>query len=202
MMAAVTLAAVSTVLPPGPPAELDELTLVRARRGDERACRDLVLRYQRPVFALLSRMLTGAERAARVEDLAQETFLRVFRALPSFRSDGPARLSTWILTIASRLAVDELRRRRPVVVPLDDVATLAGPHRADAAAAHAGDRRALEEALRALDEETRAMLVMQVFHEIPVDELARVFDVAPGTIKSRLSRARTLLRERLPEAAP
>src|SRR5260221_14313014 len=69
--------------------ELDELTLARAQRGDEAAARALVERYQRRVFALLSRML-GGQRAL-VEDLAQETFLRVFRALPGFTAAGPAR---------------------------------------------------------------------------------------------------------------
>ncbi|HKE13731.1 MAG TPA: sigma-70 family RNA polymerase sigma factor, partial [Kofleriaceae bacterium] len=92
-----------------PAAELDALTLRRAQRGEQAACRALVERYQRPVFALLHRMV-GAGRADRVEDLAQETFLHVFRSLAGFAPLGPARLSTWILTIASRRAVDELRR--------------------------------------------------------------------------------------------
>src|SRR5215831_16089459 len=95
--------------------ELDDLTLARAQRGDEPACRTLVERYQRPVFALLGRMCGHA----RVEDLAQETFLRVFRALPRFDRSGPARLSTWILTVATRLALDELRRRPLRTVELD-----------------------------------------------------------------------------------
>jgi RNA polymerase sigma-70 factor (ECF subfamily) len=94
------------------PAELDELTVARAQRGDDRARRELVLRYQRPVFALLSRMLHGRASHTSVEDLAQETFLKVFRALPGFDRQGSARLSTWILTIATNLAIDELRRRR------------------------------------------------------------------------------------------
>src|SRR5262245_9009014 len=90
--------------------ELDEVTLARAKRGDERACRAFVETYQRQVFALISRLLG---RQPLVEDLAQETFLRAFRALASFDPRGPARLSTWLLTIASRLALDELRRRAP-----------------------------------------------------------------------------------------
>src|SRR5690349_21305814 len=92
------------------PPELDELTLARAQRGDEASCRSMVGRYQGPVFAMLGRRL-GSDGL--VEDLAQETFLRVFRALPGFRPAGRARLSSWILTIATRLALDELRRRRP-----------------------------------------------------------------------------------------
>src|SRR5687768_15947133 len=104
--------------PPGRAPELDELTLVRAQRGEDAACRALVTRYQRDVFALLSRLLGPAGMRGLVEDLAQETFLRAFRALPGFDRGGPARLSSWLLTIATRLALDELRRRRPHAEPL------------------------------------------------------------------------------------
>src|SRR3954471_11351835 len=91
--------------------ELDQLTVVRAQRGDHSAQTALIERYQRPVFSLLSRMLRGEH--ALTEDLAQDTFLRVLRGLPGFDVAGPARLSTWVLTIATRLALDHLRRRAP-----------------------------------------------------------------------------------------
>src|SRR5512147_89003 len=98
--------------PPPARAELDELTLRRARRGDEAAFRALVTTYQDQTYAFLWRM--GGARAARAwaEDLLQETFVRVFRARPGFDEGGAARLSTWILTIAARLALKELGRRR------------------------------------------------------------------------------------------
>src|SRR5215213_1464126 len=102
---------VRSVAPHHDERELDEVTLARAQRGDRAAQAMLVERYQRPVFALLSRMV-GRERAL-VEDLAQETFLRVLRSLAGFTVNGPARLSTWIVTIATRLALDHLRRRAP-----------------------------------------------------------------------------------------
>jgi len=88
--------------------ELDEITLARARRGDRDAFRQLVVAYQRPVHAVIGRMLVGVGSFAEVEELAQETFVRVFRALPEFESQGPGRLSKWVLTIAARLALDEL----------------------------------------------------------------------------------------------
>src|SRR5262245_34315895 len=102
--------------------ELDELSLRRAQRGEDAACRALVERYQARVFALLSRML-GRERRALVEDLAQETFLQVFRALAGYSPLGPARLSTWILTIATRRAIDELRRRPPPEAIADELSS-------------------------------------------------------------------------------
>src|SRR5512143_4044866 len=83
--------------------ELDRATLLRCKAGDPMAFRALVARYERPVFALLSRIVG---RGPEVEDLAQETFLRAHRALPRFDLDGPARVSTWLLTIATRLALD------------------------------------------------------------------------------------------------
>ncbi len=124
-------------------AELDDLTLARARRGDREAFRELVERHEVQVFALLGRMLLG--RGALVEDLAQETFLRVFTALHRFDPAGPARLGTWILTIATRLALDELKRRTPVATQLPG--DLAADARTDADAA--AERRALGGAIAA-----------------------------------------------------
>src|SRR6185503_9654648 len=100
---------------------LDELTLRRAQRGDEQAWRALIARFQHPVHALIWRLLVGRARH-RVEDLVQETFVRVLRALPEFDPAGPASLSTWILTIATRLALNELRRPEPRVLEAEPVA--------------------------------------------------------------------------------
>ena len=77
-----------------------------------------VQRFERPVFALLSRYLSGSPLAA-VEDLAQETFLRAFGALPTFDLAGEAKVSTWIFTIASRLAIDFKKRKNPVATHHD-----------------------------------------------------------------------------------
>src|SRR5688500_12463144 len=82
-----------------PPTELDDATLRRAMRGDDDAARRMVVLYQDRVFALVSRMLSGRGRAT-IEDIAQDTFLVVFRQLATFDPRGSAKLSTWILTIA------------------------------------------------------------------------------------------------------
>src|SRR5450432_2604074 len=97
--------------PHGPP-PLDAALLARCCAQDPMAFRTFVVRYERMVFALLSRMLG---RGPHVEDLAQETFLRAFRAFPSFDLDNVSKPSTWLLTIATRLAIDERRRRRPEI---------------------------------------------------------------------------------------
>ena len=184
-----------------PAQELDELSLVRAQRGEDAACRLLVTLYQRRVFALLSRLLGPAGRGALVEDLAQETFLRAFRALPQFERGGPARLSTWILTIATRLALDELKRHVPRLVPIDALARSVPA--AGASASDESERRALSGSLaRAIAElgpEQRATFLLREVHELSYEEVAAALEVDLGTVKSRLSRAKSALRAALAE---
>lgn len=178
-----------------PPAELDELTLKRAQRGDAAACTALVRRYERPVFAVLSRLLVPGGHRAAVEDAAQETFLRVFRALPGFALAGQARLSSWILTIATRVALNELRRRPTVDAPLDEATATTAPPATELRALG----RVIERAVAALAPEYRAAFVLREFHERSYDEIARALDVDVGTVKSRLSRARAALQAALGE---
>ncbi|MEW5850740.1 MAG: sigma-70 family RNA polymerase sigma factor [Myxococcota bacterium] len=182
---------------PHPP-ELDDLTLARARRGDAGASRALVERYQRPVFALLHRMLPTAS-AALVEDLAQETFLKVFRALPEFRPDGPARLSTWILTVASRLAIDELRRRPHPTVPLEEASHVVTERTADETTRRRLLARTVEGAVAALPAEYRVTFLLRTHHDLSYEEIAAALGVDVGTVKSRLSRAKAALRQALVE---
>ncbi len=172
---------------PEAPAELDELTLTRAQRGEETACRALVLRYERPVFALLSRLL-GVSHPD-LGDLAQETFLRAFRALPSFDRRGPARLSTWLLTIAARLGLDELRRRP--TEPLDD--QLPAPHRTDAGSM----RPALLRAIARLSPDQRTAFLLREAHDLSYEEIAAALGIELGTVKSRIARAKEALRAAL-----
>lgn len=181
-----------------PAVELDEVTLRRAQRGDGAAFRALVQCYQDRVFALLSRML-GADRRAAVEDLAQDTFLDVFRALGRFSSLGPARLSTWILTIASRRAIDELRRRPPAIEPLEDHPVAAG---ADDRARRRRLAAAIQQAIAELSPEYRAAFLLREYHGLEYADIARALDIDPGTVKSRLSRARAALRAALAEVHP
>ncbi|MGE0790053.1 MAG: RNA polymerase sigma factor [Sandaracinaceae bacterium] len=177
-----------------PGAELDDLTVERARRGERAAQRALVERYQRRVLALLHR-LRGS--AGGVEDLAQETFLRVFRDLPSFRPTGPARLSTWILTIATRLAIDARRRDavRAARVP-EPSPPVPSPERALEARALSD---AVQAAIEDLSDPFRAALVLRVYHDLGYAEIADALGCDVGTAKSRVSRAREQLRAALEE---
>jgi RNA polymerase sigma-70 factor, ECF subfamily len=178
--------------------ELDDVTLERARRGDGKACVALVERYQGMVFALLSRFVGTAEREL-VEDLAQETFLRVFKELPRFRRGGPARLSTWILTIATRLAIDELRRRgrRPLPVAMAMDRDLVAPEHTDDLVEQRRLGLAVEEAVSRLPEDQRAAFLLRAYHDLDYVEIAEALGCDIGTVKSRLSRARAKLRQAL-----
>ena len=171
---------------------LDELTLRRAQRGDERAWRDLIAHYQRPVHALVWRLLAGRARH-RTEDLTQETFVRVLRALPRFDPTGPATLSTWILTIATRLVLNEMRRPEPASLEREPV----GDERADHASERARLGAAIATGMARLPEGQRAVLVLREYHELEYTDIADALEIDVGTVKSRLSRARDALREHL-----
>ncbi|MEJ7603921.1 MAG: sigma-70 family RNA polymerase sigma factor [Kofleriaceae bacterium] len=175
--------------------ELDEPTLRRAARGDADASRALVELYQVRVFALVSRMLSGRGRST-IEDAAQDTFLDVFRMLARFEPGGRAKLSTWILTFAARRSIDELRRRRPTLVAEPD---RPGEERADDRAVQRELAAAIDAAVRDLSPELRVAFLLREYHELEYAEIAAALTIDLGTVKSRLSRARAVLRERLAE---
>jgi len=174
-----------------PARELDDITLAAAKRGDKRAFARLVERFEQPVFALLGRMLRPSGRESLVDDLAQETFVRVFRALPQFGSDGRNNLKGWILTIATRLALDELRRpSRTEPLSPDLVARDLAPD------CH-GIGAAITRAVAELSPEQRAAFLLRELHGLEYGEIAAAMNVDVGTVKSRLSRARAALRAAL-----
>ncbi|XXF75729.1 sigma-70 family RNA polymerase sigma factor [Myxococcaceae bacterium GXIMD 01537] len=180
------------------PGELASTVLERARAGDTGAFRTLVLHHQDSVHALLYRLLAPSGREGLMEDCTQETFLRVYRALPGFSLQGAAKLSTWILTIATRLALNELRRPM-LVVPVAELSALPAesPHRADALAERRALGKAIRDALGQLPPDQRAVLVLREMHGLDYAEMAEALDLDLGTVKSRLSRARAAMRTAL-----
>lgn len=179
-------------------AELDSLTLERARRGDPKAIAALVRFYERPVFALVGRLMCG-RRAAAVEDVAQEVFVRVVRAIGRFEPSGSARLSTWILTIATRACLNQLRgafREEPMDA-LGEVAAEADVASPEAMTLDRERETLVVTAMAALPEQMRAVLVLRAYHDLDYPEIAAALDLEIGTVKSRLARARLALREAL-----
>jgi RNA polymerase sigma-70 factor, ECF subfamily len=174
--------------------ELDRAALERCQRGDPVAFRAFVVRYQGAVFALLGRML-GSSGA--LEDLAQDVFWKAYRAFGSFDLSVSARPSTWLLTIATRVALDELSRSRPRFEPLERAAQLSAGESPERAAARRRLGRAIEAAALELGVEQRAAFVLFTFHDFSVEEIARTLACAPATVKTRLHRARLALRAAL-----
>ena len=191
----------------------DDRALVRAaQRGDGEAFRRLVERYQRRVVQLALGMTKDPDEAM---DIAQETFVRVHRYLPSFKGDSS--FFTWTYRIAMNLCLDAQRRRgRSGRVELEEgdeaeieaameppSAALAGPQRQ---ALNSELRGRIEEALAGLSEKHRAILLLREVEGLSYEELSKVLGIRKGTVMSRLFHARLnmqkKLREYLGEDAP
>jgi RNA polymerase sigma-70 factor (ECF subfamily) len=176
---------------------VDERDLVeRVLRGDEAAERMLFRSHVERVYRLAYR-LTGEEDLA--QDCAQETFVRAFERLSTFR--GEARLSTWISRIALSVTLNRLRarrriREREVALPDHDFSDEHHPQ------AHPFVRARIERAMQALPEETRVAVVMHHLEGYSHEEIAAVFGVSVAASKTRLSRARARLRDLLADLAP
>lgn len=178
----------------GHPAQLDAGILARCRAQDPMAFRAFVVRYERMVFALLSRMLgQGPE----VEDLAQETFVRAYRAFPAFDVEGPAKPSTWLLTIATRLALDARKKKKLDQTELDETTDGASGSTPELALERRELGRAIAAAAQTLPDDQRAALVLAEFHGLAIAEIAEALEIPENTAKTRLFRAREKMREEL-----
>ena len=179
----------------------DDRDLVRRlQAGDARAFEDLVRRYQHRVFGVALRMLG---RRADAEDVAQDVFLRVHRAIGGFR--GEARLSTWLYGITSRLCLNRLASAERKRMRYDDDAVMDAPSDASDAPA-AMERREIDAALRrAIDElpdERRVVVVLRDIEGLSYDEIAEALELEPGTVRSRLHRARLDLKAKMERFFP
>ena len=165
----------------------DVIGLVRQNRTDE-ALTGIVRGYRRKVFGLAYSFLRTREAA---EDVAQEVFIRVWRALPGF--DGRASLSTWIYTITRNTSLSALRSRRhdsPV-----DARTLAEADAADesASAETAAERAALLRLVEELPEKQRQVVLLFYLQEQSHEEVSAMLAMPVGTVKTLLHRARARL---------
>jgi RNA polymerase sigma-70 factor, ECF subfamily len=157
----------------------------------------LVTRYQRRVFAVCYRVLGSSADA---EDATQETFLRLARNAGSFRGD--AQVSTWVYRIARNVSTDHVRydARRPST-PVDDLTRVGNEPEAEDAIAASETAVAVRAALAQLEERSRTLLLLVAVEGLSYAEAAEVVDLPVGTVKSRVSRARVRLGERLAEPA-
>ncbi len=172
--------------------------IARAQRGNHDAFRAIVVSYQHKVHTLLARMLAGMLSLAEVEELAQDAFLRMFRALPSFVAGRPGGLTRWVIVVTSRVGIDALRKRRLIAIPLDPThENIAPPATHLDAATRAYLSTTLARAVSQLPPGQRAVFVLRDYYDADYDEIAALLSIPAGTVKSRLSRARAALRTAL-----
>lgn len=183
----------------------DSEWVARALEGSEDAYRELVRRYERPVFSLVVRMVKDPAVA---EEVAQEAFVKVFRSLDTY--DPSRKLSSWIFKIAHNTTLDHLRRRRLDTVPLDGGKDEDEPgvgHRlpddsrvSPQVEAESSDlARAMEEAISRLRPEYREVVVLRFQEGLAYQEIAEITGLPMGTVKTYIFRARKELAAQLTE---
>ncbi len=169
----------------------EELELIqRSLNGDLEAWGEIVSRYKQAVFAVALSILRNYADA---EDAAQDAFIRAYENLSKY--DLSRRFSTWMFTVAANVAKNALRkRRRQRDPPLPEVEE-------DPAEEAHGDLRlaAVRQAVAELPEVYRAPVVLRYWHGLPLEEIGQVLGLPVGTVKTRLHRARALIRTKLLE---
>jgi len=167
--------------------------IARCQQGDERAFRDLVDRYKDLVFGVIAR--SSVERS-RIEDLAQDVFLKIYRGLPYFR--GEAKLTTWIFRIVLNLLSQESQKRRASrEVPLDSELPSHEPRSHDRSTTDFELRDRLEKAMARLPPNYRLLIAGHYLHDVKYEDLAEALDIPVGTVKTHLHRAKKQLRDLL-----
>ena len=181
----------------------DEELVARSRGGDLDSFNQLVLRWERPIYALAYRVI-GREEDAR--DVAQETFLRAFRALGGFK--GQAKFSSWLYRITLNLCRDWIRReRRSNIAPVPegvDIVELAGEATPTETIEDLVSRKQLGEAvaraMALLPDEQRTAIILKEYHGLTFQEIADLLDCPLSTVKTRLYQGLTVLRRHLQQA--
>jgi len=171
-------------------AELNVELVLRAQRGDRQAQTQVLKRYAAVLYQVVRR-IAGPHDA---ESMTQGVLEQVLVALPKFEVNGSASLTTWVFTVAHHFLIDDLRRARPVLVPVSQAAQVED-ERVDPLkdAWRSQVRDALEVAIGQLPDDQRRVFVLVHLHEHPLEAVAAAEGVPLGTVKSRLFRARAKL---------
>jgi RNA polymerase sigma-70 factor (ECF subfamily) len=184
----------------------DQQVVVYAQEGREDAYRELIKRYERPVYSLIYRMVRDNETA---EDLAQETFIKVLNNIDRYRPEF--KFSSWLFKIANNITIDHLRRRQLDTISIEGApdAVTGERIRATAITVASGGESPLEEleskeigasieqAIAKLRPEYRACIILRHVEDYSYDEIAEIVKLPLGTVKTYIHRARQELREHL-----
>lgn len=180
----------------------DQQVVAVALQGVESAYRELLRRYQRPVFSLIYRMVRDRELA---EDLAQESFVKALNALDTYRPEF--KFSSWIFKIANNTAIDYLRKKKPATLSLEGRREGGGPEEPrPIALPHPGGSpldelearelgSAIEQAIGQLRPEYRACIILRHIEGRSYEEIAEILELPLGTVKTYIHRARAQLKQ-------
>ena len=184
----------------------DKDVIAQAREGRDSAFRELIRRYERPVFSVIYRMVRDRELS---EDLAQDTFIKVLNALDKY--DPSYKFSSWIFKIAHNTTVDHLRKKRPDTLSLEGSPHARTQEQAEATSFTPVDTSGspeyyaesqeigseIEEAIGELRPEYREAILLWHVEGHPYDEIAEIMDLPLGTVKTYIHRGRNELRKKL-----
>ncbi len=176
----------------------DDLAVItRFKNGEKQAFEEIVLKYQRRIFNLCMHMLANKQDA---EDAAQEVFLKAYQALPRFRPD--ASLYTWLYRIAVNTCID--RKKIPILESLfgrskeGEEVLLHDRASEDPSPEALYESRQIDRAfhagLRTLSPKLRAIIILKEIEELSYEEIAEALEISMGTVKSRIARAREVLK--------
>ena len=181
----------------------DQDVVALAREGREAAYQELIRRYERPVFALIYRMVRDRETA---EDLAQETFIKVLNAIGTYRPEF--KFSSWVFKIANNTAIDHLRRKELDTLSLEGSPHATTPEGVEATALQVSANEEspletveavelggeIERAIAQLRPEYRSCILLRHVEGRAYEEIAEMLDLPLGTVKTYIHRARHELR--------
>ena len=184
----------------------DQEVVAHAREGREAAYRELIGRYERPVFSLIYRLVRDREKA---EDLAQDTFIKVLNALD--RYDPTRKFSSWIFKIAHNTALDQLRKKEPATLSIDgsphartqaevEASTLTPESTDESPEEYTASKELgseIEAAIGTLRAEYRTAILLCHVEGRAYDEIAEIMDVPLGTVKTFIHRGRNELKKKL-----
>ena len=167
----------------------------QSAKGNKNAFRLLVLRYQRMVFSFLGKFLFQSQV---LEDLAQETLLRAYRNIENFNAEKGASFSTWLITIARNLAINEQakkKRRREHPGRFMDMNQGYSEESPEDILEKCNQYSRIHNAINSLPVKFHAVVVLSYFEELSLEEIAQIEECPVGTVKSRVFRGKQILRQ-------